>query len=129
MNNFKECLACASESGTPELCSSCISNRNTIAHQAAEIARLTPPLPVERYISVPKVAGKDERCLMVPFDILEGIGDKAKAANATIATQAADITRLKEIIADVIKIARSDQSFAVKRVVYDLAETALEAGL
>jgi len=60
--------------------------------------------------------------------VLAQAGHRIEGQDRIIAHQAAEIARLKEIIADVIKIARSDQSFAVKRVVYDLAETALEAG-
>ena len=49
------------------------------------------------------------------------------------AEQAAEIERLKNLIADVLKTdvlktARGDESYAVKRVCYDIAETTLEVG-
>ena len=37
---FVECAVCSGKSGTPYLCSSCLTNRSTIHEAAAEIERL-----------------------------------------------------------------------------------------
>ena len=51
-----------------------------------------------------------------------------KRLKAENADQAAEIARLRKLIEDVLKTARGDESYAVKRVCYDIAETTLEVG-
>ena len=45
-----------------------------------------------------------------------------------IESQKAEIASLRDIVSDVLKTARGDESYAAKRVCYDLAEISLEAG-
>ena len=60
--------------------------------------------------------------------VLAQAGHRIEEQDRIILDQAAEIARLKDLIADVLKTARGDESYAVKRVCYDIAETTLEVG-
>lgn len=45
---FKECLTCASKSGSPALCAPCVSNRDIINHLVGALSALRSALVEEQ---------------------------------------------------------------------------------